>query len=125
MERLFSTRASGLDVISLGSVMACGAGRGWDVARTVIVIVIIIVITTTITNTVRMRMVPSNKSREQESLTASMLAIEPRSRSVVRLGRAFVLLQRVAAVNDEQLSGDVGGGFGGEKRDRSSDFVGA
>src|SRR6267378_4860816 len=50
MERLFSTRASGLEVIRLGSVMASGAGRVWDVARTVI--------RTTITNGLRMRMAP-------------------------------------------------------------------
>src|SRR5260370_14458418 len=50
MERLFSTRASGLEVISLGSVMAWGAGKVWDVARTGI--------RTTITNGLRMRMAP-------------------------------------------------------------------
>jgi|SRR5712692_3388729 len=54
MERVFSTRASGLELISLGSVMAWGAGRVWDV----IVTVIIVVITTTITNGIRVRMVP-------------------------------------------------------------------
>src|SRR6266446_3545785 len=54
MARLFSTRASGLEVISLGSVMAWGAGRIWDV----IVTVIIVVITTTITNGIKARMVP-------------------------------------------------------------------
>src|ERR1700675_3706482 len=54
MERLFSTRASGLEVISFGSVTARGAGSVWDVVRTVIVVVI----TTTITNGKRVRMVP-------------------------------------------------------------------
>src|SRR5882762_11741190 len=54
MERLFSIRASGFDVISLGSVMACGAGRVWEVARAVI----FVVIRTTITNGLRMRMAP-------------------------------------------------------------------
>ncbi len=33
MERFFSTRASGFDVICFGSVMAWGAGRVWDAAR--------------------------------------------------------------------------------------------
>src|SRR5258707_4873917 len=47
------------------------------------------------------------------------------SRSVVMLGRAFVLLEGIAAVNDQQLSGDVGGRFGGKKHDGSGDFVGA
>src|ERR1700688_4365479 len=46
-----------------------------------------------------------------------------RSRSVVLTGRPFVLLQGIAAVNDEQLAGDVRGGFGGKKRDRRGDFV--
>src|ERR1700738_5318179 len=135
MERLFSTRASGLEVICFGSVMACGAARVWDVARTGIVI--IIVITTTITNRLRMRMVPRVGVVNRESLSVSMLvesrapvdplakAIESASRSVVGLGRAFVFLESVAAVNDEQLSGDVGSGFGGEKHDSSCDFVGA
>src|ERR1700687_6490532 len=50
MERAFSTRASDLEVISFGSVMARGAGRVWDVPRTVI--------RTTITNGLRMRMAP-------------------------------------------------------------------
>src|SRR5713101_2297796 len=45
------------------------------------------------------------------------------SRSVVQIGRAFVLLEGIAAVNDDQLAGDVGGGFGGEKRDGCGDFV--
>src|ERR1700686_195632 len=45
------------------------------------------------------------------------------SRSVVQIGRAFVLLESIAAVNDDQLAGDVGGGFGGEKSDGSGDFV--
>src|SRR6266446_8367085 len=52
MERPFSMRASGLEVISLGSVMAWGAGRVWDVARTLIRI---ISITTTITNGIKVR----------------------------------------------------------------------
>src|SRR5580700_6036666 len=47
------------------------------------------------------------------------------SRSVVLIGWPFVLLQGIAAVNDDQLAGDVGGGFGGEKRDSSGDLVGA
>src|ERR1700732_41116 len=50
MERLFSTRAPGFEVITLGSVMAWGAGRVWDFVRTVI--------STTITNGLRMRMAP-------------------------------------------------------------------
>src|SRR5258708_7427867 len=131
MERLFSTRASGLEVICFGSVMACGAGRVWDVARTVIVIVI----TTTITNRLRMRMVASSGSSEQGksiSVDASGTPGVPArpfrtgratpvaplakatghySRSVVMLGRAFVLLEGIAAVDDQQLSGDVGGRF--------------
>src|SRR5713101_6921873 len=45
------------------------------------------------------------------------------SRSVILIGRAFVLLEGIAAVNDDQLAGDVRGGFGGEKRNRSGDFL--
>jgi hypothetical protein len=45
--------------------MAWGAGRVWDVVRTVIAIVI--VITTTITNGLRMRMVPRSSSSNKSS----------------------------------------------------------
>src|ERR1700737_634591 len=76
MERLFSTRASGLDVISLGSVMACGAGRVWDVVITVIVIIV----TTTITNGLRIRIVPRVGAVNRESLSVSML-VESRASS--------------------------------------------
>src|SRR4029077_11774771 len=141
MERLFSTRASGLEVISLGSVIASGAGSVWDLAKALIIISISI--TTTITNGLRMRMVTRVGVVNKESLSVSMLvesrapspggtggapvaplakAIEPGPRSIVQIGRALVLLQRVAAVDDEQLAGDVGGGFRGEKRDRCGDF---
>jgi hypothetical protein len=37
--------------------------------------------------------------------------------------RAFVLLDTVATVNDDQLAGDIGSGFRSEKRDSRSDFV--
>ena len=50
--------------------------------------------------------------------------VGPGSRSVVQIGRAFVLLDGVAAVNDDQLAGDIGGRFGGEKRDSCGNFVG-
>src|SRR5216683_3397462 len=43
--------------------------------------------------------------------------------SVVQSGRAFVLLDGIATVNDDQLAGDIRGGFGGEKCDRGRDFV--
>src|ERR1700722_19718561 len=44
-------------------------------------------------------------------------------RSVVKIGGAFVFLDGVAAVDDDELAGDVGGCFRSEKRDSGSDFV--
>src|SRR5579862_6044742 len=58
MERVFSTRASGLDAICLGSVMASGAGRVWEVAGTVIIIAVGMATSTTITKGDRVRMDP-------------------------------------------------------------------
>lgn len=37
--------------------------------------------------------------------------------------RAFVLLEGIAAVNNDQLARNVGGRFAGEKRDSRGDFV--
>src|SRR5438105_11830010 len=45
------------------------------------------------------------------------------SRSVIQIGRAFVLLEGVAPVNDDHLAGYIGRGFGREKRDSSSHFL--
>ena len=70
MERFFSTRASGLDVICLGSVMAWDAGRVWDAVRTLM--------STTITNRLRVRMVPRMEFVNRESLAAP-LRLQPPS----------------------------------------------
>ena len=43
--------------------------------------------------------------------------------SVIKRGRSFVLLKGIAAVDDNQLARDVGGGFGSKKGDRRSDLV--
>src|ERR1700737_3507398 len=56
-------------------------------------------------------------------LFASLVAALSVEMSVVKIGRAFVLLDGIAAVDDNHLAGDVGCGFGSEERDRSGDFV--
>src|SRR6267154_6147564 len=43
--------------------------------------------------------------------------------SVIEVWRPFIFLNGVAAVNNDELAGDVGGGLRGEKRDRGGDFV--
>jgi hypothetical protein len=43
--------------------------------------------------------------------------------SVVKIGRAFVLLDGIAAVDDDHLAGDVGRGFASKERDSSGNFV--
>src|ERR1035441_9549325 len=62
MERPFSTRASALDAICFGSVMAWGAGKVWDAVRTLM--------STTITNGLTMRMLAGDKFVNRESLPA-------------------------------------------------------
>ena len=45
------------------------------------------------------------------------------ARSVVQIRRAFVFLDGVAAVDNDELAGDIGGRFRCEKRDGGGDFV--
>src|SRR5208282_1597162 len=97
MERFFSTRASGLEVICFGSVMACGAGRVWDAVRTLI--------RTTITNRQRMRMVPRMEvcwQRKSSSVGHERSAEERKKRRFFRsaLGDCYTLAYCTIKVNE-------------------------
>ena len=66
----------------------------------------------------------SNGARLLDHLEALKALAGPSANlSVVKIGRAFVLLDDISAVDDDHLAGDVGCGFASEERDSRGDFV--
>src|SRR5690348_7878902 len=66
---------------------------------------------------------PPTSYRSQPHANPLARAQSAGARSVIKIGRALVLLEGVAPVNDDHLAGYIGRGFGREKRDSSSHFL--